>query len=115
MRHPGATFLARLLDGPATEAELMEEVTGATQPTGNRRLARLERAGLITRDGEGWRAPGRHWSLVHFDQIDALIAAAADLADAVAERERKQRAAMRRRQQRARAKRAASKSPDSRG
>jgi DNA-binding HxlR family transcriptional regulator len=105
LRHPGATFLARLLEGPATEAELMEDVTGATQPTGNRRLARMERAGLIEREGDGWRAPGRRWAVVHPQEVDAVIAAAADLADAVAERERRQRAAMRQRQRRARARR----------
>lgn len=83
----------------------MEEVTGATQPTGNRRLARMERAGLIRREGDGWRAPGRRWSLAHPAETDALIAAAADLADAVAAQERREREALRQRQRRARARR----------
>lgn len=103
LRHPGAAFLARLLEGEATEAELLAEARDVSQATANRRLATLERLGLAEREPGNWRAPGRAWRLVHTEETDELLGRAYALTDAVASAQREKRDAARKRQKRAKA------------
>ncbi len=105
LKHPGAAFLLRLLDGPATEAELIAEADrlfSFDQSTGNRRLVLLQRRGLITREVGRAKAPGRLWLLTVPEETGELLTAALTLSEAVSERERKARAAARARTRRAR-------------
>lgn len=104
LKHPGAAFMLRLLDGPAAEAELIaeaEKLLSFDQSTGNRRLALLQRRGLIDREAGRPKAPGRRWVAALPEQTGALLEAALTLSDAVAEQERKARAAARARARRA--------------
>jgi hypothetical protein len=96
LKHPGAAFMLRLLDGPATEAELIaeaEKLWSFDQSTGNRRLALLQRRGLIGREVGKSKAPGRRWEAALPEQTGALLDASLALSEAVAEQERKARAA----------------------
>jgi DNA-binding MarR family transcriptional regulator len=103
LKHPGAVFLSRLLEGPATEAELLEEATDVNQATANRRLDRLADLGVIQREPGQPKAPGRRWSLVFAEESDNLVSAAVTLSEAIARREQEERDRLRRRLRRARA------------
>jgi DNA-binding MarR family transcriptional regulator len=95
LKHPGGVFLLCLLDGPATEAGLISRastVSHVDQSTANRRLSLLQRAGLVEREDGNRNAPGRRWRLTQTVATGALLAAALELSEAVAEAERKVRA-----------------------
>jgi hypothetical protein len=105
LKHPGAAFMLRLLDGPATEAELIaeaEKLLTFVQSTGNRRLALLQRRGLIAREAGRPKSPGRRWVATLPDQTGALLDSALARSEAVAEAEQKARAAARGRARRER-------------
>jgi DNA-binding HxlR family transcriptional regulator len=87
LRHPGAAFLLELLAEDATEADLLGVVKRSTQATGNRRLAALEKAGVIERSAGRVKAPGRRWAVVHPQETDELLRAALALASAAADHE----------------------------
>lgn len=99
-----AAVLLTLLEGPATEAELLATVA-PSQPTLNRHLEKLRRSGLIVREPGRLKAPGRAWSLAHPEETDALLTAGFALSDAIAAREATAREAAKRRVLLARAKR----------
>jgi DNA-binding HxlR family transcriptional regulator len=103
LAHPGASILLILCEQQATEAQLLVDVPTTTQATTNRRLAELERLGLIERDAGKPQAPGRPWRLVHSDATEQLLRAAMALSDAQAEAEGHQRQAARRRLNKAKA------------
>jgi DNA-binding HxlR family transcriptional regulator len=103
LKRPGAALLLRLLEGPATEAELIEADPAATQPTANRRLAQLEELGVIERDPGEPHAPGRSWRLTFAEEVDALVTTANDLSESLARREEALREETRRRLRRSRA------------
>lgn len=108
LKHPGAAFMLRLLDGPATETDLIaeaEKLFTFDQSTGNRRLALLQGRGLIVREAGKPKAPGRRWVAALPEQTGALLETALALSEAVAEEERKARAAARARAHRARRRR----------
>jgi DNA-binding HxlR family transcriptional regulator len=105
LRQPGAAFLVELLNGSATEANLLGTVKQITQATANRRLRNLEGVGLIQRAPGNAKAPGRRWTLVHPREIDALMTAAVALSDVLAEQEQVERDEMKRKLKRSRAKR----------
>jgi DNA-binding HxlR family transcriptional regulator len=92
------------MDRSATEAHLLGTVKQTTQATANRRLRTLEGVGLIQRAPGNAKAPGRHWTLVHPPEVDALMTAAVALSDVVAEQEQVERDEMKRKLKRSRAK-----------
>jgi len=96
LAHPGAAFLQRLLEGDATEAQLLAGLDATSQPTGNRRLARLQELGLVEREPGRRQAPNRRWRLVAPELTEAVIDAAADLAAELARRDQVARQAARR-------------------
>jgi hypothetical protein len=98
-------LLVELLDEAMTEAELIEAVEEASQPSANRRLARLRDSRLISQETGKARAPGRLWIVVHPAETAALLTALFDLADAIDAKDRQRRANARRKLKRARAKR----------
>lgn len=94
LKHPGAAFLLRLLDGAAIEAELVaeaEKVHPFDQSTGNRRLATLRARGLIAREAGKPRAPGRRWAATLPKETGALLESALALSSRVAENEQRAR------------------------
>lgn len=105
LRHPGAAFLLELLDADATESHLVGGVKRTTQATANRRLAALERAGVVARSAGRTKAPGRLWTLVHPGETDELLRAALALSEVTAERDRVQHEETNRALKRSRAKR----------
>jgi DNA-binding transcriptional ArsR family regulator len=78
-----AALLLELLAGPATEAELVARLDAASQPTTNRHLHELRRAGVVAQEGGKRRAPGRLWTLVHPSETEAVLKAILDLAEAI--------------------------------
>lgn len=103
LEDPGASFLALLADGPATEADLVRRARAA-QPTANRRLDRLQELGLIERpDRDRKQAPNRPWALVHASETVAVLEAAIALSEKLAEVDAATRSAARRQLRRARA------------
>lgn len=95
LKHPGGVFLLHLLDGPATEAELISRASSVShvdQSTANRRLSLLQRVGLVEREDGKRNAPGRRWRLVQAVATGALLTAALDLSETLAEAERNVRA-----------------------
>jgi DNA-binding HxlR family transcriptional regulator len=105
LKPPGAALLLRLLEGSATEAELLEADPAATQATTNRRLARLEELGVIEREPGEPHAPGRRWRLTVAEEVDALLTTATSLSESLARREQALRDEGRRRLRRSRARR----------
>lgn len=85
---PGASMLyALVVSGAATERQLVEQ-TGAAQATANRRLAELERLGVLERRDAGQRhTPNRRWSLRHREGVRALLLAAVELSQSGADEE----------------------------
>jgi DNA-binding transcriptional ArsR family regulator len=79
---PGADLLyALLLTDGATEGELIV-VTGASQATANRRLARLEELGIVERPRPRQsRTPNRRWRLRHPETVRRMLVNAVDLAE----------------------------------
>lgn len=88
-------LLLELLSGPATEAELVSRLEDASQPTANRHLHELRRAGVVAQEAGKRRAPGRLWTLVHPSETEAVLNTILDLAEAIdalsAERRREAR------------------------
>lgn len=82
---PAGAILFKLLDRPATEAELLRELGGTSQATANRRLQRLEQLRLIHRKKGRSQAPGRRWTLVHPRPTANLLLAALSLSELTAE------------------------------
>ena len=105
LSHPGAAMLLVLTEHEATEAELISALDATSQATANRRLSELERLGVIARDQGKRKAPGRRWRLSEPEPTETLLQAALDLADVLAESERRKREAAQRRLRRARAER----------
>lgn len=105
LKRPGAAFLVRLLEGPATEAELIAAAPDVVQTTANRRLARLQELGLIEREPGEAHVPGRQWVLTAAEEVDALLTAAVELSTSLARREQARREATGARLRRARARR----------
>lgn len=103
LQHPGASFLLELLAGSATEADLLGSVKRTTQATGNRRLATLEKVGLIEREAGKTKAPGRRWTVQHGAEVDALLKAALTLSGAVNQQQDAERRGAERKRKRARA------------
>lgn len=103
LQHPGASFLLELLAGASTESDLLASVKRTTQATGNRRLATLEKVGLVEREPGKAKAPGRRWTVQHRDEVDALLKAALTLSGAVSDRQDAERRAAERKRKRARA------------
>jgi len=71
-----------------------------SQPTINRRLHRLERAGLLVREAGSPHAPGRLWTLAHPDETAAVLEKLLELSGAIdavdrARREEAQKALLR--------------------
>ena len=96
LAHPGGALLLVLCEGPATEAALLSAVPSATQATANRRLAELERAGIIARDAGKAKAPGRAWRVCEPSPTESLLRAALELSDVLAAAdERRRQQAMR--------------------
>lgn len=98
-----AALLFELLSGPATEAELLARLDGASQATANRHLHDLRQAGIVAQEVGKPRAPGRLWSLVHPPETEALLNAILDLADAIDARNAQRRAKARKQLEKARA------------
>lgn len=92
-----------LLATTATEHELITSMDTASQPTANRRLARLAETRLIQREPGKRRAPGRLWTVVHPVETDALIEALLTLSETIEARDRARRTEARRKLRLARA------------
>ena len=98
--------MLRLLEGAATEAELISDAQAVfpfDQSTGNRRLSLLQRKGMIVREAGRLKAPGRRWTANLPQETGALLHAALTLSAALADQELQQREAARRTAARARA------------
>jgi hypothetical protein len=103
LKHPGGAFMLHLLGGPATEAQLIAEAASVLpldQSTGNRRLALLQRRGLVTQEAGKRRAPGRRWVAALPTETSALLDAALGLSEAIAEQEQHARESARQRARR---------------
>jgi hypothetical protein len=92
LKHPGAVFLEQLARGPATEDELLGFAHDVDQSTGNRKLKALRGLGLVEQDPGKAKAPGRRWRATLPEQTKPVLLAAFNLSDAVAERDRQDRA-----------------------
>lgn len=79
----GVEILLELVSSPATEAELLNRLGVVSQPNANRKLDRLERLGLVTREAGKPHAPGRLWTLVHPAETEALLGTLFDLGEAI--------------------------------
>jgi DNA-binding HxlR family transcriptional regulator len=95
-----ASLLLRLLDGASTEIELLDGIAPHSQPTINRRLHRLEHAGLLVREDGSPHAPGRLWALAHPEETAAVLEKLLELSGAIdaidrARREEAQKALLR--------------------
>lgn len=101
---PGALLL-ELLSGPATETELIARLDDPSQPTANRHLHDLRRAGVVAQEAGKPRAPGRLWTLVHPVETEAVLNAVLNLAEAIDARSAQRRAEARMKLKRARASR----------
>jgi hypothetical protein len=101
----GVDLLLGLLGKALTEAELVEAVEEATQPTTNRRLVRLKKARLIAQEPGKAKAPGRLWVVVHPKETEALLAALFTLSDAIDAKDKGRRENAKRKLKRARARR----------
>lgn len=100
-----ALILLELLEGPATEAELISAIGEPSQPTMNRRLERLQEVGLIEHEPGKTKAPGRRWSVAHPDESANLLADLLALSEAVENRDAARRTAAARRLRRSQASR----------
>lgn len=98
-------LLLELLSGPVTEAELIARLDDRSQPTANRHLHDLRRAGVVAQEAGKPRAPGRLWTVVHPAETEAVLNAVLDLASAIDARSAQRRAEARRKLKRARASR----------
>jgi hypothetical protein len=76
-------ILVELLREPLTEAELMDAVSASSQPTANRRIHRLRRAGVVADEPGKAHAPNRLWTVLHPEETDALVTALFGLSDAI--------------------------------
>lgn len=91
-----AAVLLALCRGPACEHEVAQRLAAVSQPTVNRRLHALARAGLVTRDQGTPHAPGRRWRLILPTHTAALLHSAINLGEAVAAHDAQRRADARR-------------------
>jgi hypothetical protein len=96
-------LLLELLAGPATEAELIARLDDRSQPTANRHLHDLRRAGVVAHESGKPRAPGRLWTVVHPSETEAVLNAVLDLGSAIDARAAARRAEARTKLKRARA------------
>lgn len=76
-------LLTEMVSHPATENDLLSAVAGATQPTANRRLHRLARAGLVHQEPGKPQTPKRLWHVKHRAELETFLAALLDLSAAV--------------------------------
>ena len=76
-------ILVELLREPLTEAELMDAVAASSQPTANRRIQRLRKAGVVDNEPGKPHAPNRLWTVLHPTETDALVSALFGLSDAI--------------------------------
>lgn len=96
-------ILVELIAGPATEAELLRALDESSQPTANRKLDRLRRAGMLAQEAGKPHAPSRLWTVVHSAETEALLSALFDLSDSIDTRAKSRREAARRKLKRVRA------------
>ena len=85
-------LLAELLHGPRKERELRESMDDIPQPTLNRKLSRLEEAGLIRKQSLERKSP---WQLAAAAETEQLLTSVLSLADKLDERDAQERAQLR--------------------
>lgn len=81
-------LLLNLLPGPLSEMALIESTSGATQPTGHRKMRRLGEAGIVRQDTEG---RGKPWRVSAPQETAVLLQALFDLVDGLEDLDSRER------------------------